>query len=172
VNKNNIINLVGFQLCWWACVLFAKTEYSYAGPFLMACFIFFHFWKISENNFEIKLILIFSLVGTTIDSLLMSSTILIYEGLYSPIIPIAPLWITAMWCGFSVTVNHSMLWLDKKWVLSFILGMVFGPLSYITAEKFGAISFSADIKIIVITLAIVWGLSMPFIYWVNNKLKI
>ena len=64
-----------------------------------------------------------------------------------------------------------MLWLDKKWVLSFILGMVFGPLSYITAEKFGAISFSADIKIIVITLAIVWGLSMPFIYWVNNKLK-
>ena len=172
MNINNIINIIGFQLCWWSCVLFAKTDYYYTGPFFMACFIFFHLWKVSKKNFEIKLILIFSILGTVIDSLIMQTKILSYEGLYSSALPIAPLWITAMWCGFSATVNHSMSWLDKKWFLSVILGAVFGPLSYITAAKFEAISLSSDITIVVVVLAVVWGLSMPLIFWVNGKIKI
>ena len=101
----------------------------------------------------------------------MQTRILSYEGLYSSSIPIAPLWITAMWCGFAATVNHSMSWLDKKWLLSILLGAVFGPLSYITAAKFEAISLSSDITMVVGVLALVWGLSMPLIFWVNDKIK-
>tara|TARA_B110000003_G_scaffold180891_1_gene180062 strand:- start:3273 stop:3689 length:417 start_codon:yes stop_codon:yes gene_type:complete len=137
----------------------------------MACFILFHLWKVSKNDFESKLIFIFSIIGTIIDSLVMQTRILSYEGLYSSSIPIAPLWITAMWCGFAATVNHSMSWLDKKWLLSILLGAVFGPLSYITAAKFEAISLSSDITMVVGVLALVWGLSMPLIFWVNDKIK-
>ena len=60
-----------------------------------------------------------------------------------------------MWCGFSATINHSMYWLNNKWMLSFVLGLVFGPLSYITGEKFGAISFTVDIKIIIVCHSII-----------------
>lgn len=137
----------------------------------MACFILFHLWKVSKNDFEVKLIFIFSIIGTIVDSLVMQTRILSYEGLYSSSIPIAPLWITAMWCGFAATVNHSMSWLDKKWLLSILLGAVFGPLSYITAAKFEAISLSSDITMVVGLLALVWGLSMPLIFWVNDKIK-
>ena len=76
-----------------------------------------------------------------------------------------------MWCGFSATVNHSMAWLKNRWVAAFILGAVFGPLSYITAEKFGVISFHGEIIIVCVILAIVWGVSIPAVYWVNDRLQ-
>ena len=165
-----VFNIVGFQISWWICVLSATTEMAYLGPLVMATFIIIHFWKFTDSINELKLIAIFGVLGTIVDTMFMHLGLLSYDGLYSKDILIAPLWITAMWCGFSATINHSMYWLNNKWMLSFVLGLVFGPLSYITGEKFGAISFTVDIKIIIVVLAIVWGLSIPSIYWVNNKL--
>ena len=171
MSKLKVFNIVGFQISWWVCVLSAKSQMIYLGPLFMIIFIMIHFWKVTDNINEIKLIAIFGVLGTLIDTMFMFSGILSYSGLYSKNILIAPLWITAMWCGFSATINHSMLWLNNKWMLSFILGLVFGPLSYITGEKFGAIHFFADIKIIIVVLAVVWGISIPLIYWVNNRLR-
>ena len=170
MSKLKVFNIVGFQISLWVCVLSAKSQMIYLGPLFMIIFIMIHFWKVTDNINEIKLIAIFGVLGTLIDTMFMFSGILSYSGLYSKNILIAPLWITAMWCGFSATINHSMLWLNNKWMLSFILGLVFGPLSYITGEKFGAIHFFADIKIIIVVLAVVWGVSIPLIYWVNNRL--
>ena len=171
MDKYKVFNILGFQICWWICVLSAKTQMIYLGPFFMTIFIMIHFWKFTDNINEVKLIVIFGILGTIIDSMFMYFGILSYNGLYSEDILIAPLWITAMWCGFSATINHSMFWLNNKWILSFILGLVFGPLSYVTGAKFGAIYFFVDIKIIIVVLAIVWGISIPFIYWVNNRLE-
>jgi len=172
MNLYNLFNILGFQISWWICVLTAKTEMMYLGPLAMAVFIIVHFWKVTDNISEFKLIAIFGILGTIIDTTFMHSGILTYNGLYSKDILVAPLWITAMWCGFSATINHSMLWLNNKWSLSFVLGLVFGPLSYLTGEKFGVIYFFVDTKIIIVVLAIVWGASIPIIYWVNNRLGI
>ena len=171
MNIKQIFNILGFQISWWICVLSANSHMIYLGPMAMVLFLFIHFWKIAMNYNEIKLIVIFGIAGTIIDTIFMFSGILSYNGLYSENIMIAPLWITAMWCGFSATINHSMAWLNEKWNLSFLLGLIFGPLSYLTGEKFGAIVFFVDMKIIIMVLAVVWGISIPLFYWVNNKLS-
>ena len=166
----SLFNIIGFQLSWWACVLGAGNNYPYAGPIAMALFLLTHYYFFSKNIQEIKLIIIFGLVGTLIDSFIIYTGILNYAWSYQVCFSIAPLWITAMWCGFSATINHSMNWLKNKWLIAFILGVVFGPAAYITGENFGAISFYSDLTTIVIVLSLVWGISIPLIYWVNSKL--
>ena len=165
-----IFNILGFKLSWWACVLGATSDLEYIGPLSMLLFLILHFYLNSPNNAEIKLVVIFAFVGTLIDTLMASSGMLSYNGLYGQDIIIAPLWITAMWCGFAAMVNHSMAWLKGRWVLSFLLGGILGPLAYSAGEKLGAIYFNDDLLDITIMLVFVWGVSIPLIYWVNDRL--
>ena len=72
-----------------------------------------------------------------------------------------------MWLGFAATVNHSLRWLDGKWIFAFLLGAVFGPLSYLAGLKFGAINFQISVFTIVI-LALVWGIVIPLLYHLNR----
>ncbi|MBH10845.1 MAG: hypothetical protein CMG74_10940 [Candidatus Marinimicrobia bacterium] len=166
----NIFNILGFQAGWWACVLGTTYEAKYLGPLVMSIFILIHLYYFSNNTEEIKLIIIFAFIGTAVDTAISLSKIINYNGLYNTNILIAPLWITAMWCGFTATVNHSMAWLQNRWIESFILGAIFGPLAYLTGAKFGAIQLQETKIFVCIILALVWGCSVPAIYWANDRL--
>ena len=107
--------------------------------------------------------------NTLIDTFIAYSGIISYNGLYSEKLFLAPLWITAMWCGFCATVNHSLSWLKERWFFCFMLGAFFGPLSYIAGEKFNAISFYSSFLIINVTLAIIWGISIILVFFINKK---
>ena len=121
----NLFNIIGFQLSWWACVLGVKYGYSYLGPLLMFLFIVIHFSIFKSQISELKLIVLFAFIGTIIDTAIANTGILIYNGSYSQELLIAPLWITAMWCGFCATINHSLMWLKEKWILCFFDGCYF-----------------------------------------------
>ena len=165
-----IFNILGFKVSWWACVFGATSDLVYIGPMMMLIFLIIHFYLNSPNPAEIKLVFIFAFLGTLIDTLMAYSGMLSYNGLYGQEIIIAPLWITAMWCGFAAMVNHSMAWSKGRWVLALLLGGFLGPVAYKAGEGLGAINFNNDQLEVTIMLAIVWGLSMPLIYWVNDKL--
>ena len=70
-----IFNIVGFQICWWLCVLFSTKSYSFIGPLFMSIYLIIHFIYISNNKIDIKLILIVGLIGTFFDSLFYSENL-------------------------------------------------------------------------------------------------
>ena len=165
-----LFNILGFKVSWWSCVFGATSEFVYLGPVLMMLFLITHFYLNSPNPAEIKLVIAFAFLGTLIDTMMALSGMVTYSGLYGSDIIIAPLWITAMWCGFAAMVNHSMAWLKGRWVQSFVLGALLGPVAYKAGEGLGAIQFNGENLEVTIMLALVWGLSMPLIYWVNDRL--
>ena len=166
----NIINIIGFNIGWWACVLGAANDLPYLGPVVMILFLIVHYYLFVSDIREIYLVLIIGTIGTITDSLLFLSGSFIYAGAYSNEILIAPMWITAMWMGFSATVNHSMSWLKDKWLIMVICGIVFGPAAFFTGEKFGAIEFHLSALLSVLVIAIVYGILMPAIYFLNRHL--
>ena len=166
----NIINIIGFNIGWWACVLGAANDLAYLGPVVMILFLIVHHYLFVSDIQEIYLVLIIGAIGTITDSLLFLSGSFIYAGAYSNEILIAPMWITAMWMGFSATVNHSMSWLKDKWLIMVICGIVFGPAAFFTGEKFGAIEFHLSALLSVLVIAIVYGILMPAIYFLNRHL--
>ena len=165
-----IINIIGFYIGWWACVLGAANDLPYFGPTVMILFLIVHYYLFMSDIQEIYLVLIIGTIGTITDSLLFLSGSFIYAGAYSNEILIAPMWITAMWAGFAATVNHSMSWLKDKWLLMVICGVVFGPVAFFTGEKFGAIEFHLSALFSGLVIAIVYGISMPAIYFLNRHL--
>jgi len=165
-----IINIIGFYIGWWTCVLGTANDIPYLGPAVMILFLIVHYYLFVSDIQEIYLVLIIGIIGTITDSLLFLSGSFIYAGAYSNEILIAPMWITAMWAGFAATVNHSMSWLKDKWLLMVISGVVFGPAAFFTGEKFGAIEFHLSALFSGLVIAIVYGISMPAIYFLNRHL--
>jgi len=166
-----IFNIIGFNIVWWSCVLGAVYHYPYIGPTLCLFFIFIHVKYIAINNTELRLIIYTSIVGTLVDTSFIMTNLLHYEGGYGENILIAPLWITSMWAGFATCINHSMGWLKGKNFVGFILGVIFGPLAYITGEKFNVINFNSSIELTITTLALVWGIAIIAIYIMNDQLN-
>ena len=168
-NYKNIFNIIGFQTGWWACVLGARNGYPYLGPLVMSIFLFIHFSRLENRNKELSFAVIVGLIGTLVDTMLLQTNIIEYQGVY--IDNIAPLWITAMWVGFAATINHSLVWLTNKWIMSFLLGAIFGPLSYFTGIKFEALYFEVSF-LTMLVLTLLWGLVVPCLYYLNEKVVI
>ena len=170
-----IYNILGFKVCWWACVLGAVSNQKYLGPILVLIYLFIHLYIISSElrRSEIYLLLFAAIFGTFIDSIFLSFDLLTYEGSYNNISYIAPLWITAMWVGFTATLNHAFKKIIKKYYVQFFLGLIFGPLAYITGNGLGAIVFNPNHSesLISIIIAIVWGISFPLLCWFSNKVR-
>ena len=161
----NLFNIIGFQGCWWACVLGVKYNFPYLGPILMSFFLIIHFLYYTFNDKEYIFIALSALLGTIVDSLFLNTQLIQYNGLTFNFL--APFWIIAMWAGFGATVNHSLVWLDNKYFLGFLLGAVSGPLSYIAGLKFEAINFNSTYLSIGI-LSISWGVIVPSIFYINK----
>ena len=166
-NLKRTINIIGFQAGWWACVLGVQKGYPYIGAGVMALYLFVHLKYFKINRFEIFFVILVGIFGTVLETIFLQSSFIKYKGITSQYI--APIWIIAMWLGFSATLNHSLSWLDGKWLLAFLGGAIFGPLSYLAGIKFGAIAFEVSVFSIAV-LSSVWGLAMPLLYFLNKKI--
>ncbi len=51
-----------------------------------------------------------------------------------------------------------------------ILGAVFGPLSYVSGVRLGAATFNYDFWFTMGVLAVVWGLAVPGLVWLNKQM--
>ena len=165
---NKIFNILGFQIGWWVCALGAKNDLDYLGPIYMISFIIVHLIFFSEKKLEIILIISGIILGFFVDSSFKFLSILSYVPLDSSFL--APLWIIAMWAGFCATLNHSLSWLKGNNIISFLMGAIFGPLSYLAGQKMGIIYFLVSPFYALTILAIAWGISIPFLLWINNQL--
>tara|TARA_S200000501_G_C20866436_1_gene762075 strand:+ start:179 stop:688 length:510 start_codon:yes stop_codon:yes gene_type:complete len=164
--KSKLFNIIGFQSCWWACVLGVVNDLQYLGPILMSVFLLIHLLFFKKNNKEIHLILGVGLFGVLVDTIFLNLNIVEYEYPISNLI--APLWIIYMWLGFASTINHSLYWLNNNYIIMFFSGLIFGPLSYIAGLEFGALNFEKSFFVFVI-IGFSWAIIMPIIFYFNKK---
>ncbi len=164
----NIFNAISFYVIWWGCVIGVNLGYNYLGLLLTCLFLIFHLKIISNSSNEWKLLLACFILGSIVESIHLHSNVLVYKGYIfnNEIFP--PLWIICMWIGFGGTLNYSMGWMKDRWILQFVMGAVFGPMSYVAGVKLGVISFYYSFKITILVLGVIWGLSIPVMYFLND----
>ena len=165
-----IFNILGFQICWWICVIFSTTNYSYVGPLAMLLYIVLHLLYITDERKELWLVFLVALIGTIFDSIFILIGFFNYSSSFGLFMYLAPLWITAMWAGFATTLNHSLSWINKNYYLAFLMGFIFGPISYLTGRNFEAIQFHVSDSIGLLALAFSWGFIIPLIVIINKNI--
>jgi hypothetical protein len=69
-----------------------------------------------------------------------------------------------LWANFALSLNHSLGFLDRRFVLAAILGGVAGPLAYLGAARvFGAAEILALLPLALGILALAYALATPML---------
>ena len=165
-----IVNFVGFQIGWFACVLGAANGRAWVGPVLVLFLLLVHLALSNEKPREAALALAAAGIGFAFDSALIAT------GTFSPIrqffpSPFSTLWLVAMWVNFAILLNVSLRWLKGRYFLSAALGFIGGPMAYYAGARLGAIRIPEPLVPKLLILAAAWALAVPFLFWISGRKK-
>ena len=164
-----LVNFIGFQVGWFACVSGAANDKELLGIIIALGVIIYHVINQGDSRKELKLVLAATVIGLLWETWVLNLDILRYPS-HPEALFWAPTWLIMMWALFATTINLSMGWLKGRWILSVFMGAVFGPLAFIGGEKLGAVVF-LDSTMSIITLSIGWGLLMPLLLWISERIN-
>ncbi len=145
-----LITILWANIAWFGCVYSAK--YGLA-PWSLLIPVG-SWWLLVRQHAKAKIpwpwLLILALVGMAFDAL---SIRLGWLLLPSP--SLLPWWLVALWLHFVTLLPTMKPWLAFRPWLAWILGAVFGPLTYRSGAAFGVLEMSGEAALI--AYAIFWG---------------
>jgi hypothetical protein len=159
-----VVNVIAFQIAWFACVVGAGRGLVWLGLAVLAAVVALHLVRAPRKSEELKLIAISLVIGVVWDSLLVATGWITFAS-HGPYAGIAPHWILALWALFATTLNMSLHWLKGRWALAAVLGGIAGPLSYWGAANMGAVTFVNPVAGLA-ALAVGWAVMMPLLSFI------
>jgi hypothetical protein len=163
-----ILNFILFQIAWFACVLSAANAKPWLGVLITAVILAWHLYQSKNLSSELKLLVYTVMIGALLDQVLVSFNLVnySYHGWHQSIVPV---WILALWLAFSTTLNMSLGWMQTRYFVGFIFGMIGGPLAYLAAEKLGAVIITSQLSYLV--LAIGWATITPTLLYIARRVN-
>ncbi|MGM0416620.1 MAG: DUF2878 domain-containing protein [Thermodesulfobacteriota bacterium] len=166
---SKIINVVLYQLGWFSCVLGAALGFPLRGALASLTLVMLHLLLTDARKAEVRLLLTACLLGVVVDSVQQAAGLFTFK--IDPDWPLwLPLWVFVIWIQFATLLRYALHWLSGRYILAALFGAIGGPLAYWGGIRIGAASFGRDPQLALMTLALVWGLVMPFLLWVRQKL--
>jgi len=165
-------NAIGYQLVWLASIIGAIHGSRYAGPLAAALFACMVLAFGGQRSADLRLIPLVVAIGLLVDSAWIALGWLDYSAPW-PSSDFAPAWILGIWLAFSLTLNHSLSFLKRRYALASLLGAMGGPLAYwLAADGFGAVRFDAPVVTVLIGLGIAWGLMIPMLMRIAGDTRV
>ncbi|EGV16062.1 DUF2878 domain-containing protein [Thiocapsa marina] len=161
------VNLIAFQIAWFACVLGGAHGWPWLGVGVAALVVALHLRLSDAPRREAMLLVLVGVIGAVWDGFLVRFGFLEYpSGMLLPWL--APVWIIAMWVAFATTLNVALSWLKGRWTLAVVLGAIGGPLAFYGGHKLGAVAFP-DTVVAMAVLAGGWSFLMPLSAWLAQR---
>lgn len=158
---NKILNFILLQTVWFALVVGVVYQHIWLGLGFFVAFVVWQLHPVNRSQSDIRLALTLAVLGLALDSLWLQLGLISYEMQW-PYSFLAPVWILMLWIAFGLTVNHSLAWIFEYKTMGVLMGAIGGPLSYVAAQKFGAVTLNEPV-VALTALAIGWTLVMLLI---------
>ncbi len=151
-----LLNYFLYNLVWLGCIVFQEK-------FLPVVLIWaiWHMTKIASKA-ERSIILFVVPLGVLLDSALMQTGIFHFPGHNNELF--VPVWLWAIWLGFSLTVYHSASALSRSVIAQILAGALLAPVAYFIGRKFEVVEFGYSDTVTFLTLGIVWAIMLPGIF--------
>ncbi len=163
------LNLVLYELGWFACVLSAAYLRPWLGISIGLALIGVHLYLTTDRANQAKVILFTLATGMCVDSVLLGLGVYQFpSGSFSRFLP--PLWMSVLWMQFATTFRYSLSWLSGRHALSAVLGFMGAPLAFLGGEKLGAITFDTPRQTNLLILGAFWGLAIPLLFYVSDRI--
>ena len=169
------VNLIMVDLNWLICVMGAARNIEWVGPLVVFFWVVVHLLFVGKKWLaELALILGAGLIGFMIDTILgLSGAIHFFRHSLGGVT--SPPFMIALWLSFATSLAFSLRWLQRRYVLGGILGLVAGPSAYYAGMKLGAVQFSENTIMAMGFIGMAWFVAMPTLLsyreWVYIKLE-
>ena len=157
-----LLNIVCFQLGWFACVLGAANQHPWLGVLMAIFLLAFHILRSKNSAIEIRLIVVAMIFGLLFDLIPLSLGWINFEPVAFWPSQLPPPWMICLWGLFASTFNISLNWLKSRFLIAFILGAVSGPLCYWAGYQLNALNL-ASFNYVMVYLMVGWALAVPFL---------
>jgi hypothetical protein len=166
---SKIINLTLYQVGWFSCVLGAAWGYQLSGALFAMLMMVIHLALASSRKTEAFFMLCVCLLGIGIDTVQQALGVLAFKS--EPDWPLwLPLWIFIIWAQFASLFHYALYWLNGRYLLASSFGLIGGPLAYWGGVNLGAAGFGEKPLLSILSLALVWALATPALFWLSQAI--
>jgi hypothetical protein len=165
-----IVNFVGFQSGWFACVLGAAAGCPWLGLVVVAGVVALHLALRRPRGPEILLLLAAGALGYVMDSVLVLAGVIGFTPearLGGP----SAVWMVALWVNLGTTLNVSLGWLRGRYLAAAAMGAIAGPLAYWAGVRLEAVTFGLPLPVALAVISVEWAVSMPALIGINAALQ-
>lgn len=164
------LNVLFSQVCWFACVLGAAHNHFYVGAVVTLAVASYSVVHSEDPKNEAYFLALATVAGTLWD--LNAVSLGAYFFVVPPAVPWSyPIWMSALWLAFAITVRHSLSWLAGRWYLAGFLGLLGGPLAYSGGAKFGGIVLGEPRGTSLLLIGFLWMCALPGLFWLSESVK-
>ena len=156
-----LVNMLGFNLIWFGLVYWG----NYFTPIALILMVI-HLTKISTIKYEKRLVLMVTIIGSSVDSILTYLHIFEFENTH-----FTPIWLIVMWSCFACTLCHSLRFLVGSKIKQVLIGGLVSPLSYLAGNKIGAVNFTLSTSVTYCLLALIWAALFYLFYSLKSSLN-
>ncbi|OQK16263.1 hypothetical protein AU255_14310 [Methyloprofundus sedimenti] len=170
MQRKNLINLLWLQGLWFVAVIGAASGLVWPAFVMLNAFIVWQLHPANHIQGDFPLVLVALLIGFILDSSWISLGLIQFSS-PNTINNLAPLWILLLWVGLALTLNHSLAWLQHRLGLAAVCSAISSPLSYLGAERLGALQFNDHFWSGFFCIATSWAIVVPFLLWLARNLR-
>ena len=155
-------NLISVNIGWLACILGAARGHYWLGLVVVSILFVIHITAIERH--KMRKIFIVALLTTAIGFLM--DTTLIIVGAVEPNrwvmpAPFTTIWDLMIWANFSLMLDVSLRFLQKRPLVAAFLGAICAPGTYYAGDRLGALNFSEPVFRSLLWVGAVWLFAMP-----------
>jgi hypothetical protein len=166
-----LFHSIAYYLAWFSCITLAARGYAWLSFLVvMVCVSLQICWqyKIQHNTHGLwYLIGLVVFVSTLIDSLLISSGVIVYAA--NPFAPYATsFWMISIWISFTVILYATLSGLFNHLIVLGLLSFIGFATAYAVGEKMGAVFFPYGYKTCFL-VGVIWLIVLPFIVCCYKK---
>lgn len=155
-----LLNLSVYQALWLVSILAASKDHSLLGPILVLVWLPIHLTHSPHPRADALLVLVCSILGTLLDAGYMAAGWVQFNG-FSLAWWLPPMWITALWACFALTLNHALVFLRGRLTGSILFGGIGGALAYWAGAALGAARLNEPTAYSLGGIAAVWCVICP-----------
>lgn len=158
----NIWIILSPEIGWITCIMGAAHGYHWLGLVVVPILFAIHILAIEQH----KAYPIFSVALAAIIIGFITDTALIFIGSVEPNRwlmpwPFTTLWDLMIWANFSLTLNTSLRFLQKKPLAAAFLGAISAPGAYYAGGQLGALQFFEPVFVHLVWIGALWFIAMP-----------
>ena len=170
-----ILNAALYTAGWLICVISGARGDVWLPTLFTIISVFgqLAYWHRTDLNKywrDLFLLVYATTIGLIMEMVFIGGGILHYATKSSLFYLFPPSWLLWLYPLFSLTLNHSLSWIGRSYVIAAVFGGVGGALSYLSGHYLGAVNFGDPLFFSLCVVALFWAIFMCVIVYLNRSL--